>query len=164
MDHDVPRRVAGGAFEPQSVLERVVIIDQHRLPGLHDRQHAVLEGAAVRRVLAAPVHLLPMREFPAGHYVARIGESRDPTPIVEPSVPADMVPVQMRAHHVVDILGLDSDACEIGEIRCVHPMKLGPRRALLVVAEAGVDQDRVLPSFDDESMKAEDEPAARRID
>ena len=66
-------------------------------------------------------------------------------PVVEPGVPADMVPVQVRAHHIVDILGLDPDACEIGEIRRAHPMKLRARRAVFVVAEAGVDQDRVCP-------------------
>jgi len=75
-----------------------------------------------------------------------------------------MVPVQVRAHDIVDILGLNPDACEIGEVRCAHPKKLRPRRALLVVAEARIDQDRVLSGFDDEGMKAEDEPAARRLD
>src|SRR6516225_2804313 len=43
-------------------------------------------------------------------------------------------------------------------------MKLRPRRALLVVAKARVDQDRMMPGLDDKGMKAEDEPAARWLD
>ena len=43
-------------------------------------------------------------------------------------------------------------------------MELRSRRTLFVVAKAGIDQDRVLPGFDDEGMKAEDELTARRVD
>src|SRR5262245_51177838 len=144
MDHDITRGMAGGAFEPEPIFKGVVVVNQFRLPSAYHRQHAVLKSATVRRVFAALVYPLPVGEFAAGHDVAGIWEGRDPAPIVEPGVPADMVPVQMRAHHIIDILGLDPYRREVSEIRRAHPMKLRPCRALLVVAETGVDQNRVL--------------------
>src|SRR5262249_20210835 len=125
-----------------------------------DGQYAVFEGAAVRRVLAPLMKPLPVCELAPRHDVPRVGEGRDPTSVVEPSVPADMIPGQMRAHHIINVFGLDPDAGEIREIRRAHPMKLRPGRALLVVAETRVDQDRVLPGFDDKGVKAEHQLAA----
>jgi len=74
MDHDIARVWPGALSNPQPVLERVVIIDQHRSSGAHDRQHAVLEGEPMGRVFAVPMHALPMRKLAAGHDVARIGK------------------------------------------------------------------------------------------
>src|SRR5882672_2426560 len=70
----------------------------------------------------------------------------------------------MGAHDIVDIIRLDPDTGEIGEIRRAHSMKLRPRRALLVIAEAGIDQDRVTSGLDDKGMKAEDQLAAAWLD
>src|SRR2546430_17662822 len=100
-----------------------------------------------------------MLELAAGHDVARIGKSRDPPPVFEARVPADMIPVQVRAHHVVDILDVDSCVCEIGEEGSSQPVELRPRRTLLIIAEAGIDQDRVMSGLENEAVKAEDELA-----
>src|ERR1700730_4551188 len=164
MDHDIARRVAGRALKPQPVLERVVIVDQHRLSGAHDRQHAVLESEPMGRVFAVPMHPLPMRKLAAGHDVARIGKGRGPAPVFEPGIPADMIPVQMSAHHIVDTLHTDPGAGEIGDIGGAQPVELRPGRTLLVVAEARIDQDRMMTGLDDEAMKAEEEVAGRRVD
>src|SRR5271156_4034277 len=43
-------------------------------------------------------------------------------------------------------------------------MELRPRRAFLVVADAAVDQDRVMPGAHDKAVKAEDQFAGRRIE
>ena len=43
-------------------------------------------------------------------------------------------------------------------------MELRSRRALLVVAEAGINQDRVAPGLDDKAVEAEEKVAGRRID
>src|SRR6516164_7832537 len=43
-------------------------------------------------------------------------------------------------------------------------MKLRPCRALLVVAETGIDQDRVLTGFDNKGVKAEHQLTARGLD
>src|SRR5215472_15652231 len=115
-------------------------------------------------VLAALMHALPVCELAARHDVARIRKRRDPAAVLEPGIPADMVPMQMRAHHVVDIFDCDPGSAEIGDIRRAQPMKLRPARALLVVAEAGINEDSVPPGLDDEAVKAEEKVAGRLID
>ena len=105
-----------------------------------------------------------MGKLAAGHDIARIGKSRDPASVFEPGIPADMVPMQVSAHHVVDILHTDAGAGEIGDIGAAQPMELWPRRTLLVVAEAGIYQDRMVPGLDDEAVKAEEEVAACWVD
>ncbi|TMK29923.1 MAG: hypothetical protein E6G69_11010 [Alphaproteobacteria bacterium] len=42
-------------------------------------------------------------------------------------------------------------------------MELRPGGALLVVADAGIDQDRVAAGFDDKAVKAEDQLAGARL-
>ena len=118
----------------------------------------------MRRVLAGPVRALPVLELPARHDVARVGKGRHPAPVLETGIPAHVVPVQMRAHDVIDFLGLHPGAGEIGEEGRTQPVELRPRRALLVVAEAGIDQDGVAAGPDDERVEAEDQLAGRRID
>ena len=80
----------------------------------------------MRRVLAALLERLPVFELAAGHNIAGIGESRDPTPVFEPGVPTDMIPVQMRAHHIVHLLGLDPGGGQIGKIGGAQPVELRP--------------------------------------
>jgi hypothetical protein len=72
--------------------------------------------------------------------------------------------MEMGAHHVVNGLGADAGCDQIGEITAAQPMELRPCRPLLVVAEAGIDQDRVMPGPDDEAVKREHEPTGRRVD
>jgi hypothetical protein len=43
-------------------------------------------------------------------------------------------------------------------------VELRPGRALLVVADTAVDQDRVMPGFDDKAVEAEDQLAGSRLD
>ena len=85
-------------------------------------------------------------------------------PVFEPCVPADVVPVQMRAHDIVDLFGPDPGGREIGDVGGTQPVELWPGRALLVVAEAGIDQDRVVRGLDHKTVKAEHELTGRRID
>src|SRR5262249_33299352 len=145
-------------------FKSIVVVDEDGLPGLHDRQYAVFKSTAVRCVFSALVNPLPMCELAPCYDVPCVWEGRDPASIVKPGVPADMIPMQVCAHHIIDVLRLNPDAGKIGEIRCAHPMKLRTCRAFLVVAEAGVDQDRVLAGFDDKGVEAEHQLTARRLD
>ena len=75
-----------------------------------------------------------------------------------------MIPMEVGAHHIVDVLGPHAGAGEIGDIRSAQPMELRPGRTFLVVAEAGIDQDRMMSGLDDETMEAEEKIAGRPVD
>jgi hypothetical protein len=142
----------------------IIVADKQRLSGLHHRQHAVAEGQRVRRVGTAFVEILPVIEFASRHHIFGVRKGRDPLAIPQLRVPADMVPMEVRAHHVIDLFGPNSEPGEILDERAVHAVELRPARALLVVADAGVDQDRVASGTDDEAVKAEDQLAGARLD
>ena len=97
----------------------------------------------MRRVGAARVEILPMVVFAPGHHVFGVGEGGDPAAVNEARVPADMVPVQMGAHDKIDLFRLDPDPREVVGERGAHAVELRPRRPLLVVADAGIDEDRM---------------------
>src|SRR5256714_683067 len=141
VDHDIARGMAGIALEPQAVIERVIVADEERLPRLDDRQDAVAKGARMRRVDAAVMDALPMVVFALRHDIARLREGRNPLAIGKPRVPADMVPMQMRAHDVVDVFRLDPEPGQILDEWALHAVELRPGRALLIVADAGIDPD-----------------------
>ena len=67
--------------------------------GLDHRQHAVGEWRHFR----LGVLLGPIVELVLAEHVARVREGRHPAAVFQPRVPADMVDMQMRAHHVVDV-------------------------------------------------------------
>src|SRR5262249_55082153 len=87
-----------------------------------------------------------------------------PAAAFEPRVPTDMVPMQVSAHHIIDVLDRDPDAGEVGDIGSAQPMKLRAGRALLVVAETGIDQDRMVPGLYDKAVEAEEQVTGRPID
>jgi hypothetical protein len=158
MDHDIAQRMAGRHLEPQPIFEREIVIDKFRLPATHDRQHAVFEGEAMQGILAALLDGVPMVVFAPRHDVAVIRKGRHRAAVVEPRVPTDVVPVEMGAQHIIDSLG------EVGKIMAAQPMELRPLWSLFVVAEAGIDQDRVLRSLDDEAVERKDQLTGRPID
>ena len=71
-----------------------------------------------------------------------------------------MIDMQMRAQHRVDRVARETGGGEIGKKR---PLEIVPGRdaaALLVVAEAGIDDDAPLRRLDDQRMDAHLEPPA----
>ena len=85
------------------VAERVVAAHELDVSRLHDRQHAVAE----RRNRRLGMRLRPIGVFVFGEEIARLREGRDPAPVGEPRVPADMVDMQMRAHDEIDVVDLE---------------------------------------------------------
>ena len=145
LDRHVARRVARREREGYLVVERVVVGHDVGLAGLDHREHAVVD-AAVGIFLAALVDRDPVVVLGACEEVARVGEGRHPAPVHQPRVPAHVVGVEMGAHHEVDIVGREADGGEPVEVsrrRAVRPGRV--EAALLVVADAGIDQDRPVP-------------------
>src|SRR5208337_3734412 len=87
------------------VVKRIVVAHQFCLPSFHDWKHAI--GEVRQRHLS--VLLRPIVEFAFRNEIARLGESRRPTPALQPRVPADMIDMQMGAHDEIDII--DAKTC-----------------------------------------------------
>src|SRR5262245_24457454 len=66
------------------------------------RQHRVGNPRNPRGIVL--LLLGPVRELAVGHDVFRLGEGRNPPPVLESRVPAHMIHVQVRAHHIVDVI------------------------------------------------------------
>jgi len=164
VDHDVTWCMARRPFEPKPILERVIIIHQDGLPGAHDGKDAVLERKTMRCVFAAPVYPLPVSKFATRHDVTRVRKGRNPATVFEPGIPTNMVPMQVGAHHIIYILDLDPGFGQICDVRGAEAVKLRASWPLLVVAEAGIDQDRVVPGLHDKGVKAEEQMPRRLVD
>lgn len=73
--------------------------------------------------------------------MAGVAEGRHPLTVDQPGVPADVVTVHVGAHHEVDVVRVHPGGGEVvQEVGAQHVERrvAGP---LLVVADAGVDQD-----------------------
>jgi hypothetical protein len=155
-DADVARRMAQCRNEADLVTDPVTGLDEIDEPGIPNRVHRV--GKHRRHVLAL-VLSHPMSVLDAGHQITRLREGRDPTIRDQHRVPADVVDMKMRANDRVDRLALIAGR---RQIRQETRLQLVPGRyaaVLLVVAEAGVDDDAPARRFDDQSMNAQFEPA-----
>jgi hypothetical protein len=134
----------------------VIALDHHGLAGLDDRQHRIVERAVVHLAFALRAALgFPVRVLTLAEQVLGVGKRRHPAAVLELGVPADMVDMQVRAHHEIDGLGRAAAGAQPVEERRVElvPAGIVP---LLVVAEAGVDQDGVAAGLHDPGMDRPD--------
>ena len=74
-----------------------------------------------------------------------------------------MISMQMRAKHIVDVVGRNTSGGEIREIRPVLPVIAQLVRALLVISRTGVDQDGRLRGLYDCAVKRENHETAGRV-
>ena len=144
------------------VVERIVVVDQNRLPRFHDRQAIVAKHRA-RRVRALGILRFPRGIFPLVEYVFRVGKRRHPAPVAQRRVPAGVVDVQMGAKDVVDLLKADAEREQF-----VAPAflagKIERRRMPLVLAGAGIDQDRVARRSHDEGLVGDEHLAGGDVE
>ena len=154
------RGVAGGRLDHHRIVDRVRAVEQNRLPGLDHRQHAVAVGAAalrvgVRRGVATRIAVFVLGP---GEQILGVRKGRDPAPVTQHRVPADVIGVQMGAEHDVDVLRRGAGLTQAREIRRVAPVEARQARPLLVIAAAAVEQDRVPIGADEPGVHAGDEP------
>ena len=152
-----PRGVADRRHEGDLVADPVIGLDQIDQPGIVHRFHRVGED---RRHVVALVLAPPMIELDPPHQVPRPRKSRQPFPVDQHRVPADMIDMEVRAQHRVDRLARIAGGGEVGEERALQIVPRRDATALLVVAEAGIDDDSALRRFDDQRMDAHLQPAA----
>ena len=141
----VAGRVAGRRHQRHAGRDLGVDVDEVDEPGRHDRLDGVEElGRVVVRLGPVPV-------LGPGDAVAALRERRLPLAVDERRVPADVVDVEVRAHHGVDRQRIEPGLAEAVEER---QLQVVPRRdvALLVVADARVDHDRLAAGLDDEGL------------
>ena len=74
-----------------------------------------------------------------------------------------MVDMEMGAHDVVDLFRLHAGGRQFGHIGGVQHVEHGPPRARFVVADAGVDQDRVARGFDNVGLDRQDDLIGFRL-
>src|SRR6185437_7907570 len=94
-----------------------------------------------------------------GEYIARLREGWHPPAALKSRVPPDMVGVQVRAHDKIDIIHAESACREVLLVAIgIHHVPKTPRRSRLVVADAGIDHDRVMRRLYDVALDAEHQP------
>ena len=145
-----------------SVVERVIVIDQHRLACFDDRQTIVAENRA-RRIGALGVFRLPHRVFPLVKHIFRIRECRHPAAVAQRRVPAGMVDMKMGAEHIVDLREPDAEREQL-VAPALLARKIERRRMALVLTGTGVDQDGVARRADHEGLVGDDHHAERGVE
>ena len=133
----------------------MVPLDQIGETAVEDRSYAVGKD---RQHVGALGLRAPVLELDAAEQVARSREGRDPLAFDQHGVPADVIDVQVRAQHRVDRLAGKAGR---GQVLEEAPLPVVPGRdppILLVVAEAGIDDDPPSRRLDDERVDAHLEP------
>src|SRR6516164_6052212 len=150
-------RVPGRWNKPDRVVKSKVAFDDLGALGFDDREYRVDDpGHAFRIVLMTRG---PMSEFAVGHDVGGLGKSRHPAAVLQPRVPADMVRMQMRAHHVVDVADRDASRRQrFFETVAVHHVPRWSRRTRLVISDAGIDENIVMGRLYEEALDADHQP------
>ena len=113
--------------------------------------------------VAPTIGRVPIIIFGAADDVLGVGESRNPAPVDQLRVPADMVPVQVRAHDIIDFLGLHAPtSASVQRKPVLSWWNSGRAAGFLVIAAAGVYQHRIAIGLHHESVVAHVDVAVPR--
>jgi hypothetical protein len=74
-----------------------------------------------------------------------------------------MVDMKMRAHHHVDLVGLDAGCLQPFEIVRLHEVPFRAMGTRLVIADAGIDQDRLAADLQQPAVHAEFQEGRRLV-
>src|SRR5215469_8866832 len=129
----VSGRVSWPRLNPDVVVEGIVRSDQLGSTTFHYRQQAVFI-VGIGSVFGSQFSYPPVLPFLAGEEVPGIRERRRPSAVDEARVPTDVVGMEMRAQHIVDVFRSETGGGEVREIGPVFPIIAQLVRTLLVVA------------------------------
>ena len=136
------RRMAGRGLDQHGVIDRMLALEQDRLSGFDHRQDAVaIRDAAlrvcIRRRIAARVAVIVLL---AREQVFGIWKCRHPAAVAQHRVPPDVIGMQVRAEHGIDLLGRRAGRAQPVEKRRLQPMEPRQPGPLFVIAGAAVDK------------------------
>src|SRR5215467_7496051 len=106
LEENVTRRVTGRRIDLDEVVDPVrPAADEIGAAMLKDRHNAFAERTQLRRpLLWINIDLGKIIDIRLGKYVTRVGKGWYPLAVLLLCVPADMVVMQVRAHHQIDFL------------------------------------------------------------
>jgi len=161
----LPGRVTRQRQQREAPPEIVAIVNKLHLPGVENRQDAVLKAGQLYGIAAGlAVLLLPILELAPAHEIARVGKGRHPPTVAQARVPADMIDVKVGAKHNVHRLWPDARLFQAVEKAApLAPMELRNERTLLFLADAAVEQDRPSGRVEHEGLDGEDQSPPRRV-
>src|ERR1700730_15213780 len=160
IDAAMTRRVAGRWREPQRIVELIIVIHQQCLSGRDHRLTIVPPYVTGGRV-ATLRRFLPGGVFAFMEHVLRLREGRHPAAVTQHGVPAAMVDVQMCAEHIIYVVEFEPGITESVEPRLLW--EVHRRRIALVLAGAGVHQDRSLRRAHDVCLVGDHQASRGRI-
>ena len=140
-------------LNPDPLFQFVIILDQHRLVGAHNRIDAVLKSLGMGIFDSALIHLVPVVKFSLGHDVLGVGKRGLPLPVHQARIPADVIPVQMGTHNEVNLFRTHACRCQRRDEVRLELVEYGSQRAFLAISATGVDHDHVAACLDDIRMK-----------
>jgi hypothetical protein len=143
LEEHVTRRVARCRVDLDEIVKPVSpTAHQVGFAVLENRHDAFPECAQFgRSFLRIGIDLRKIVHIRLGKDVPRIGKCRHPFPIFLLGIPADMIVMQMGAHHEVDVLGPRSRGGKPLEVGQIEHVPEGTPGLGFVVAAARVDQD-----------------------
>src|SRR5580698_4450950 len=148
--------------QPHLLAKREIAFDNLLALGGNDRQYRIGDPRKAGRVFLFACG--PVLELAVSHDVFGLGKSGDPAAIFEASVPADVIAVQMGAHHVVDVVHRETGGSKTFlEAVAVHQVPDRTHRPVFVITDAGIDQDVVARCLDHKALDAKQD-AARSVD
>ena len=160
LEEHVAGRMAGRGVDLDEIIDAVRARDHVGLAVFEDRHHAFAEGAELGRAfLGVGIDLGEVVDVRLVEHVARVREGRHPFAVFLLRVPADVVVMQMRAHHQVDLLRPCAGGGEPLQVIDVEHVPPRPARLDLVVAAAAVDEDFLAADLQEPAMHAEHDQA-----
>ena len=147
-------RMARRRQNSRVIAQNKIVGHDVRFFSLNHRQYAVDE----RRHFSLRVRVEPIVVLALGEHIAGVGEGRHPSSVFQPRIPADVVDMQVRAHHEVDVCDREARSRERAHIAVVRVhVPLRTIRPRLVVTDATIDQHSMMWRLHDVGLEAQDE-------
>ena len=152
------RRMARVHCKGDAGRNGMAVVDQLCLACIKNGLHTVFEHIGVHlgsnggRAGFFAVAWIPVGPVDTGEQIASIGKRRYPVLVLQACIPADVIDMQVRADHDIDVFRLQSVRRQIGKEGRIEAAKYGNTRALFVVTCPGVVEDCEVTGPDDPAL------------
>src|SRR5215813_2578805 len=148
------RRVTRRRDQYDFIIDPPRILHPFYLSRLDNWHDILLDHGLICRVR----FISPMLPFTFVEQIRGIGKGRSPAPLLQLGIPARVVEVHVGTKHVIDGFRGAANGSQVSQVQALTRVPLGKRKVLLVVADTGIDDDRVMSRLKKKCVDAQQHP------
>src|SRR6185369_9997580 len=139
-DAAVTWRMAGGRDKGNLIVDAPGALHPLDLSRLNNRHDILLDYGLILRICFVP----PMLPLTLVEQIGGVGKRRRPAPVPQAGIPTRVVEMHVGTKYVIDRFRSAPGGSKVAQVRALTAVPLGEGEIPFIVADTGIDQDRMM--------------------